>query len=92
VVVARTVGMLLGLSALAAFGIHRFYELVSAGGAAPDPGAGVGTLAGLQARVVAALLQEYHEIFSITAAVCAVAALLALVTLRGGRRSAVVPA
>ena len=88
VVVARTVGMLLGLSALAAFGIHRFYQLFQAGtGITASPGASdlAGQTAALQARIVAALLQEYHEIFTIAAAVCGVAALVALATLEGGR-------
>ncbi|MFY9616157.1 MAG: MFS transporter [Candidatus Dormiibacterota bacterium] len=89
VVVARTVGMLLGLSALAAFGIHRFYQLIQAdSGARLDVTQGVGAVAALQARFVAALLQEYHEIFSIAAGVCLLAAVIALLTLQGGRPSA----
>lgn len=82
VVLARTVGMLLGLSGLAAFGIHRFYELFQApAGAAID-------IAALQARFTAALLQEYHEIFTIAAILCVAAALVALLTLQGGGRPA----
>jgi MFS family permease len=90
VVVARTVGMLLGLSALAAFGIHRFYQLFQSGpglNLAPGSTDLAAQAAAVQARFVAALLQEYHEIFSIAAAVCCVAALVALVTLEGGRRA-----
>jgi hypothetical protein len=88
--------MLLGLSALAAFGIHRFYQLFRAG---PDLNLGPGSTdiaggaAALQARFTAALLQEYHEIFSIAAATCLVAAVVALLTLEGGRPvGAVAPA
>jgi MFS family permease len=85
VVVARSVGMLLGLSVLAAFGIHRFYQLVNTGPSL-DATSGAGAVAALQARVVAALLQEYHEIFTITAGVCLLGALVALTSLGGGRR------
>jgi MFS family permease len=88
VVLARTVGMLLGLSALAAFGIHRFYQLFDAGSVVIDPGADLAQQAAvLQARVVVALLQEYHEIFTIAAILCAAAAVLAALTLGGGRPS-----
>ena len=88
VVLARSVGMLLGLSALAAFGIRRFYELFNQ---APLPAVGTGDFsaqaAALQARFASALLQEYHEIFAITVGICLLAALIALATISGGGRS-----
>ena len=85
VVLARTVGMLLGLSGLAAFGIHRFYQLFDAGSVVLNPGADLAQqAASIQARLVTALLQEYHEIFSIAAGICVLAAVVAAVTLEGG--------
>ena len=88
VVLSRTVGMLLGLSSLTAFGLHRFYELVTSGPAPTvEPADPRAQLAALQGRVAAALLQEYHEIFLVTAVVCFVAALVALATLGGGGRA-----
>lgn len=88
VVLARSVGMLLGLSALTAFGIRRFYELLNQ---APPPAPGAsGDLAAqaaaIQARSAVALLEEYHEIFAITVGICLLAAMVALATLTGGGR------
>ena len=80
---------LLGLSALAAFGIRRFYELFNQSPLpAPAPGSSLAAqAAALQAHAATALLQEYHEIFSITAGICLLAALVALATLSGGGRT-----
>jgi MFS family permease len=92
VVLARSLGMLLGLSALAAFGIRRFYQLFNA---APLPALGSGGIDNarltllLRERFTAALLQEYHEIFAIACGVCVVAAVVAVATLGGGGRAAV---
>lgn len=79
VVLARTMGMLVGLSALTAFGLYRFHQIL---------GTPVLHGAGLQARihelerlVAAAFLQEYREIFTIAAALCALAALVMLATI-----------
>ncbi len=85
VVLARSLGMLLGLSALAAFGIRRFYVLFNQAPLHPgsDPSA---TAAALQARFTTALLEEYHEIFVIAAGICLLAAAVALATLSGGGR------
>ena len=94
VVLARSVGMLLGLSALTAFGIRRFYQLFNQ---APLPALGGGGSIDsaklallLRERFTSALLQEYHEIFTIACAICVVAAVVAVATLGGGGR-AVVP-
>jgi MFS family permease len=89
VVLARSVGMLLGLSALTAFGIRRFYELLNQ---SPPPALGGDLLAqaaAIQARTAVALLEEYHEIFGITVGICLLAAVVALATLSGGGRRAV---
>jgi MFS family permease len=85
VVTARTVGMLAALSALTAFGLHRFYQLL------PPPPAGNMSLHDrlkiLENNITLALVAEYHEIFRLAALLCAVAAVIAGLTL--GRRHAV---
>lgn len=80
-VVARMTGMLVGVAALAAYGLHRFDELTAA---LPTPlPFGVDAveyarqLAEYQTRVQGALLVEYQEIFLVTAGVCMVGAALA---------------
>lgn len=84
VVLSRTFGMLLGLCALTGFGLHRFYELMRSAPppAVTDPNA----LSLLERQVTVALLQEYHDIFRITAVVCVVATGVALVSLGAARR------
>ncbi len=79
VVLARTMGMLIGLSALTAFGLYRFHQILGTP-VLNDPGlrARVDHLARL---VAAAFLQEYREIFTIAAAICALAALVMVVTI-----------
>ena len=79
VVLARTMGMLVGLSALTAFGLYRFHQIL---------GTPVLTDPNLRARVdhlarlvAAAFLQEYREIFTIAAAMCALAALVMIATI-----------
>jgi MFS family permease len=89
VVVARMTGMLLGLAALSAWGLHRFQEL-TANLATPLP-FGVSAqvyqqqLANYQLALQAALRTQYHEIFLLTSGVCLLGALGAV--LIGGRRS-----
>ena len=79
VVLARTMGMMVGLSALTAFGLHRFHQILGTPVLTdPDLRARVDHLARL---VAAAFLQEYREIFSIAAAICAVAAVVMLLTI-----------
>jgi MFS family permease len=89
VVVARMMGMLIGISALAAWGLHRFQALT----AELDPPLPIGVEPAVFQRMVAvyeeavrvALRQEYHEIFLITAVVCAMAVPITL-ALPGGSR------
>lgn len=91
-VLARTLGMLLGLSALTAFGIRRFHVILG-GVSAQSPCSG-----GLSAQFTClgrhvrdSLLEEYREVFLIAAGLCLVAALVGAVSLRAGplgRRSA----
>lgn len=88
VVVARMMGMLVGVAALGAWGVHRFHAL-TAHLATPLP---IGMsreefarrLAAYLAAVRAALRAEYADVFWVTAAVCVAAALLALAI---GRRT-----
>lgn len=82
VVVARMIGMLVGVAALAAWGSHRFQQL-TADLRAPLP---VGmtdaeyrrAVADYTGAVQAALRTEYAEIFLITAGLCAAGALVSL--------------
>jgi MFS family permease len=80
VVLARTLGMLVGLSALTAFGLHRFREILGTPQLHdPTIRERIDHLARL---VAAAFLQEYREIFGIAAALCLVAGVVIAVTLR----------
>jgi MFS family permease len=79
VVLARVMGMLIGLSALTAFGLFRFRQILGTPLLTdPDVRARVDHLARL---VAAAFLQEYREIFTIAAGLCVLAALVILLTL-----------
>ncbi|HEU0191960.1 MAG TPA: MFS transporter [Mycobacterium sp.] len=77
VVVARMTGMLIGLAALSAWGLHRFNQILVG---LPKPKTGsITEIAGAVAhnsRV--ALSMMYGEIFSITAIVCVAGAVLGL--------------
>jgi MFS family permease len=82
IVVARTMGMLIGVAALTSWGLHRFQEL-TADLVPPLPTAGLTpeferAMAEYLAAVQAALLGEYHEIFQVTAVLCLLAALIGL--------------
>ncbi|TNY35787.1 MFS transporter [Thermomonospora catenispora] len=82
VVVTRMMGMLLGVSALTAWGLHRFRSLTAdlqmplAFGLPAEEARR--RLVEYQAAVQEALRTEYREIFWITAGLCALGALLAL--------------
>jgi MFS family permease len=89
VVVARMTGMLVGVAALSAWGLHRFRAL-TATLATPLP-FGVSDdvyqrqLAGYQLVLEAALRTQYREIFLLTSAVCLLGAIGALLISNGGR-------
>ena len=79
VVLARTLGMLLGLSALTAFGLQRFHQILGTP-VVNDPTIKE-RIDHLARLVAAAFLQEYREIFGIAAALCLVAAAVIALTL-----------
>lgn len=82
VVVARMMGMLLGISALSAWGLYRFQSLTRhlamplTFGLPEDEAKR--QIDAYTAAVQDALRTEYHEIFLITAALCALGAVVAL--------------
>ncbi|MET8046782.1 MFS transporter [Streptosporangium sp. NPDC005286] len=91
VVVARMMGMLLGVAALSAWGFHRFQSL-TADLDTPlpfgvDPAVYATRLAEYEEKVRAALHTEYSEIFLITAALCGVGVLVALLLPSGSGSS-----
>ena len=82
VVVARMTGMLVGVAALAAYGLHRFRVLTASldtplpfGVPADEFNA---RMAAYQQAVDAALLTEYREIFLAASGICVLGALAAL--------------
>jgi len=87
VVLSRTVGMLIGLAALTAYGLYRFRQILGTPQLSGDVRAQVDQLERL---VAAAFLQEYREIFAVAAALCLLAALVAGLTI--GRTQAPGPA
>ena len=72
VVLARTLGMLVGLSALTAFGLQRFHQILGTP-VLNDPTVGQ-RIEHLAHLVSAAFLQEYREIFGVAAVLCILAA------------------
>lgn len=81
VVLARTMGMLVGLSALTAFGLHRFHQILGTP-VLTDPDLRT-RVKHLEQLVAAAFLQEYREIFVIASVLCALAAAVIGISLRG---------
>ena len=93
VVVARTIGMLVGLSLLTAVGLHRFYAVSATVGSPqvlcpsdPVPG----RCPAYDHALTAAALDELHVIFA-GAAICALAAALVAALTLGAARGRVAP-
>jgi len=78
VVVARMIGMLVGLAALSAWGLYRFNQHLQTLPAQPGGNTLAERLAAEAARYREAYVLQYGEIFAITAVVCVVGALLGL--------------
>ncbi len=78
VVVARMIGMLIGIAALSAWGLYRFNQhlatlpVTTAGNTLAE------RLAAEAGRIREAYVLQYTEIFTITAVVCVVGAVLGL--------------
>jgi hypothetical protein len=78
VVVARMIGMLIGISALSAWGLYRFNQILQH---LPKKGGGTSLAERLTAEATnyrLAFSLQYGEIFGITAIVCIVGAVLGL--------------
>jgi len=85
VVVARMIGMLVGIAALSAWGLYRFNQYLQERLAAlPAPAADtpggilVAQAARLRTATIEAYTMQYGEIFGITALVCVIGAVLGL--------------
>jgi MFS family permease len=89
VVVARMIGMLVGIASLSAWGLYRFNQYLQERLAALPPptadtpgGVLIAQGARLRTATVEAYTMQYGEIFGITAIVCVVGALLGLLISR----------
>ena len=82
VVVARMIGMLIGIAALSAWGLYRFNQHLQSLPADPNANTLPERLAAEATRVREAYVLQYGEIFTITAIVCVVGALLGLLISR----------
>ncbi|OBI49307.1 MFS transporter [Mycobacterium kyorinense] len=79
VVVARMTGMLIGVAALSAWGFYRFNQIIAAKSAAVPPDASLAVRLALQGQLYRESFAEmYGGIFTVTAVVCVVGALLGL--------------
>jgi MFS family permease len=92
VVLARTAGMLAGLSALTAFGLRRFYEILSGLSASCQQPRLSERVNCLEQAVAVALLREYQAVFLVAAGLCLLAALVAVLSLRPARSGSVAAA
>jgi MFS family permease len=79
VVVSRMTGMLIGVAALSAWGLYRFYQILNAKNASlPGDLSGADRAIAQARQVLPSFAAMYGEIFTITAIVCVVGALLGL--------------
>lgn len=87
-VVARMIGMLVGLSILTAIGLNRFYAATAALPSLPDVCGGGGRCAAYDDLLQAAAMSQVQAVFTGAAFCAAVAALVGLATLRAPSSSA----
>jgi MFS family permease len=85
VVLARTMGMLVGLAGLTAFGLFRFHQILGSP-VLNDPDLR-SRVKHLERLVAAAFLQEYREIFLIAVALCVAALVVIAFSLQPARTS-----
>jgi MFS family permease len=86
VVVARMTGMLIGVAALSAWGLYRFSQILAGLSAAVPPNATlIERAAAIGAQYQKAFALMYGEIFTVTAVVCLVGAVLGLLV--AGRKA-----
>jgi MFS family permease len=78
VVVARMIGMLIGIAALSAWGLYRFNQHLASLPASTGGNTLPERLAAEAGRIREAYVLQYAEIFTITAIVCVVGAVLGL--------------
>lgn len=78
VVVARMIGMLIGIAALSAWGLYRFNQHLASLPASTGGNSLAERLSAEAGRVRQAYVLQYGEIFTITAIVCLVGAVLGL--------------
>jgi hypothetical protein len=84
--------MLAGLSALTAFGLRRFYEILSGLSASCQQPRLSERVNCLEQAVAVALLREYQAVFLVAAGLCLLAALVAVLSLRPARSGSVAAA
>ncbi len=79
VVVSRMTGMLIGVASLSAWGLYRFYQILNHKNAAiPGDVSRADRIRAQAENVIPSFAAMYGEIFTITAGVCVVGALLGL--------------
>lgn len=77
VVVARMIGMLVGIAALSAWGLYRLNQYMLTMGT-PEECAGMNPILAVACRYKAAYVMQFSDILTVTAIVCVVGAVLGL--------------
>lgn len=77
VVVARMIGMLVGIAALSAWGLYRLNQYMQTMGT-PEECAGMNPILAVACRYKAAYVMQFADILTVTAIVCVVGAVLGL--------------